>query len=167
MFGLAFTALVAVFMWTGAGQAIRHGQVAARLPQLDARKLARPIVAVVAGTPLAEAERLAAASGLNDPVVAVVDPAGSLVALMSSVAAGAVPGHRRPWVAVGEVSRSLDPAHVLAGTLRGTDLLHAIRADPAGDYLVVSGEDVHGVLRGAELVSLIEPRRLAVRRNTT
>jgi hypothetical protein len=65
------------------------------------------------------------------------------------------------------VSRSLDPAHVVPGQVRGTDLLQAIGEDPSGDYLVVSGEDVHGVLRGAEIVSLLEPRRLAVRRNAT
>ena len=165
LFGFAFTVLVALFMWTGAGQAIRHGQAVARLPQVDARELARPIVAVGAGTPLSEAERLAAESGLADPVVAVVDPGGALVALLSQAAAGAVPAHRRPWVAVSDVSRTIDATHVLSGSLRGTDLLHAIRADPAGDYLVVSGEDVHGVLRGADIVSLLEPRRLAVRRN--
>ena len=165
IFGFAFTVLVAVFMWTGAGQAIRHGQAVARLPQLDARELARPIVAVGAGTPLSEAQRLAGQSGLRDPVIAVVDPGGSLVGLLSDAAARAVPEPRRPWVAIGDVSRTIDAAHVLSGHLRGTDLLHAIRADPGGDYLVVSGEDVHGVLRGADIISLLEPRRLAVRRN--
>jgi Zn-dependent protease len=165
VFGFAFTALVAVFMWTGAGQAIRHGQVSARLPQADAREMARPIFAVVGGTPLSEAQRLALVSGLPNPVIGIVDALGSLLGLLSETAADAVPEARRPWVAVGDLSRSLDPAHVLDGSLRGTDLLHAIRADPGGDYLVVSGEDVCGVLRGADLMSLIEPPRLAVRRN--
>ena len=167
LFGLVFTALVALTLWVGAGQAIRQGRVGARLPRLDAAELARPIMAVGADTPLAEAERLARASGLADPAIAVVDPAGNLVALVYEPSAAAVPEPRRPWVTIGEVSRSLDPAHVLPGHLRGIELLRAIKADPAGDYLVVSGEDVRGVLRGAELVSLIEPRRLLVRRNAT
>jgi Zn-dependent protease len=167
LFGFAFTVLVAVFMWTGASQSIKHSQVVARLPQADAGMLARPIVAVVTGTSLSEAERLAGASGLPDPAIAVVEPTGALTALLHAPAAQAVPEHRRPWVAVGAVSRSLDPAHVLASGLRGADLLQAIAADPGGDYLVVNGEDVLGVLRGAEIVSLLEPRRLAVRRNTT
>jgi Zn-dependent protease len=166
-FGFAFTVLVAIFMWTGASQAIRQGEVAARLPELDARRMAHPIVAVTADTPLSESERLAAESGVPNAVVGVVDPTGALIALLTDVAARAVPEHRRPWVAVGDVSRSLDPAHVLSGELQGTDLLQAIRADPAGDYLVVSGEDVHGVLRGAEIISLLEPRGLAIRRNRT
>jgi len=169
-FGFAFTVLVAIFMWTGATQAIRQGEVMARLPDLDAARLAHPIVALTADTPLAEAERLAAATGTGTsvpPVIAVVDPNGALIALLTDVAARAVPEHRRPWVAVGDVSKSLDPPHVLSGELRGTDLLQAIRPDPTGDYLVVSGEDVLGVLRGAEIVDLLEPRGLASRRNRT
>jgi Zn-dependent protease len=166
-FGFAFTVLVAIFMWTGASQAIRQGEIQARLPELDARGLAHPIVAVTADTSLAEAERLATGTGVNNAVIGVVDPTGALIALLADVAARAVPEHRRPWVAVADVSRSLDPAHVLSGELRGTDLLQAIRPDPAGDYLVVSGEDVHGVLRGAEIIALLEPRGLALRRNRT
>lgn len=172
-FGFAFTVLVAIFMWTGATQAIRQGEITARLPDLDAGRLAHPIVAVTADTPLAEAERLAGGSGPNKadkadrPVIGIVDPNGALIALITDVAAQAVPEHRRPWVAVGDVSRSLDPAHVLSGELRGTDLLQAIRPDPTGDYLVVSGEDVLGVLRGAEIVALLEPRGPAFRRNRT
>ena len=167
IFGFAFIVLVAVFMWTGATQAIRQGEITARLPELDAGRLAHPIIAMTAGTPLAEAERLAGESGTDRPVVGVVDPNGAMIALLADAAARAVPEYRRPWVAVGDVSRSLDPAHVLSGELRGTDLLQAIRPDPTGDYLVVSGEDVIGVLRGAEIVALLEPRGLVHRRNRT
>jgi hypothetical protein len=124
---------------------------------------------VTADTSLAEAERLATESdGDKAAVIGVVDPTGALIALLADVAARAVPEHRRPWVAVGDVSKSLDPHHVLSNELRGTDLLQAIRPDPTGDYLVVSGEDVLGVLRGAEIVALLEPRGgLALRRNRT
>jgi Zn-dependent protease len=167
IFGFAFIVLVAIFMWTGATQAIRQGEITARLPDLDAGRLAHPIIAMTAGTPLAEAERLAAESGADRPVVGVVDPNGAMIALLTDAAARAVPEHRRPWVAVGDMSKSLDPAHVLSGELRGTDLLLAIRPDPTGDYLVVSGEDVIGVLRGAEIVALLEPRGLVHRRNRT
>jgi Zn-dependent protease len=169
-FGLAFTILVAIFMWTGATQAIRQGEITAKLPDLDAGRLAHPIVAVTADTSLAEAERVANESDpqqTGKPVIGVVDPNGALIALITDVAAQAVPEHRRPWVAIGDVSKSLDPAHVLSGELRGTDLLQAIRPDPAGDYLVVSGEDVLGVLRGAEIIALLEPRGLVSRRNRT
>jgi hypothetical protein len=210
-FGLVFTLLVAVTLWVGAGQAIRHGKIAASLPRFSARELARPVVAVTAATPLAEAERLASPNGhepnghepngqklngqelngqeLNSqdlngqepngqetngqeqrPVIAVVDGDGGLIGFVHGASARAVPPERRPWVPVGDVTRRIDPQHVLTGELWGTDLLQAIRDDPAGDYLVVSGEDVHGVLRGADLVSLVEPyrpHRPTVRRNRT
>jgi Zn-dependent protease len=164
-FGLLFTLLVSITMWVGAGQAIRHGKVAASLPPFNARELARPVVPVAAGTPLAEAERIAEQAGGRH--LAVVDGAGAMVGFVHGASARAVPTERRPWVPVGDVTRRIDEHHVLAGDLRGTDLLHAIRDDPGGDYLVVSGEDVHGVLRGAELLSLLETRRPTSRRNRT
>jgi len=170
-FGVLFTILVAITMWVGAGQAIRHGKVAASLPPFSARELARPVVAVSASTPLAEADRIAALSSQQHPVIAVVDGGGGLVGFVHGASARAVPPERRAWVPVGDVARRIDQQHVLVGDLRGADLLQAIRDDPGGDYLVVSGEDVHGVLRGAELVSLVETRgesrRPTVRRNRT
>lgn len=166
-FGLIFTLLVSITMWVGAGQAIRHGKVAASLPPFNARELARPVVAVAAATPLAEAERIATERGQH---LAVVDGAGAMLGFVHGASARAVPPERRPWVPIGDVTRRLDEHHVLPGDLRGTDLLHAIRDDPGGDYLVVTGEDVHGVLRGAELLSLVETRRpdgRPTRRNRT
>ncbi|MDG6108937.1 peptidase M50 [Dactylosporangium aurantiacum] len=166
-FGLVFTLLVSITMWVGAGQAIRHGKVAASLPPFNARELARPVVPVAADTPLAEAERIAADLHQH---LAVVDGAGAMLGFVHGASARAVPPERRPWVPVGDVTRRLDEHHVLPGDLRGTDLLHAIRDDPGGDYLVVTGEDVHGVLRGAELLSLVETRRSddrPTRRNRT
>ncbi|WP_432825425.1 site-2 protease family protein [Dactylosporangium sp. CA-092794] len=171
-FGVLFTLLVAITMWVGASQSIRHARAAANLPPFSARELARPVVAVTADTPLSEADRIAAAGGEErQPVVAVVDRGGSLIGFVHGASARAVPAERRPWVPIGDVTRRIDRDHVLAGDLRGTDLLMAIRDDPGGDYLVVTGEDVHGVLRGAELVSLVapsrRPRRPTVRRNST
>ncbi|WP_432995558.1 M50 family metallopeptidase [Dactylosporangium sp. CA-233914] len=171
-FGTLFTLLVALTMWVGAGQAIRHAKATARLPPFSARELARPVVAVTADTPLSEVDRIAALGGdERRPVVAVVDGGGSLVGFVHGASARAVPAERRPWVPIGDVTRRIDRDHVLAGDLRGAELLQAIRDDPGGDYLVVTGEDVHGVLRGAELVSLVaptrRPRRPTVRRNST
>jgi Zn-dependent protease len=162
-FGVLFTLLVAITMWVGAGQAIRHAKAAASLPPFSARELARPVVAVTADTPLSEADRIAELGGHSEtgrpPVVAVVDGVGSLVGFVHGASARAVPAERRPWVPIGDVTRRIDRDHVLEGDLRGAELLQAIRDDPGGDYLVVTGEDVHGVLRGAELVSLVAPTR--------
>jgi Zn-dependent protease len=171
-FGILFTLLVAVTMWVGAGQAIRHAKAVGKLPPFSARELARPVVAVTAQTPLSEADRIASlGEHERQPVVAVVDGGGSLVGFVHGASARAVPAERRPWVPIGDVTRRIDADHVLPGDLRGAELLQAIRDDPGGDYLVVTGQDVHGVLRGAELVSLVapdrRPRRPNVRRNST
>ncbi|WP_426504261.1 site-2 protease family protein [Dactylosporangium sp. McL0621] len=170
-FGVLFTLLVALTMWVGAGQAIRHAKAVGRLPPFSARELARPLVALTAHTPLSEADRIAALGDDGRPVVAVVESSGSLLGFVHGASARAVPAERRPWVPLGDVTRRIDRQHVLPGDLRGADLLAAIRDDPGGDYLVVTGEDVHGVLRGAELVSLVapgrRPRRPTSRRNST
>ena len=52
-------AVIAAFMWTGAGQAIKATRFRERLPALQARRLARKAVSVAADTPLAEAIRRA------------------------------------------------------------------------------------------------------------
>lgn len=55
--GLIITVLVAWTLWSGASQSIRFGRIGVRLPMVNAGRLARPLVAVLTGTPLAEALR--------------------------------------------------------------------------------------------------------------
>jgi Zn-dependent protease len=162
---VVFTLFMALAIWTGATQAIRQGTLGAAIPRLNLAELTRPIVAVGGATSLAEAERLATASGLTRPVVVVVDAAGRLVSIVNDAAARAVPLERRPWIAVADVARTLDADHVLRPGLSGMDLLYRVQPDPTGDYLVASDEDVLGVLRGADLVSTLQSGRLAPRRN--
>ena len=52
-----YLAVIAAFMWIGAGQAIKATRFRERLPALQARRLARKAVSVAANTPLAEAIR--------------------------------------------------------------------------------------------------------------
>lgn len=151
----AFTALVALTMWQGATIAIAQGRLAARLPRLNLRQLIRPIFAVVSGTPLAEAIRRAAEAGRADASLAVADATGRVVALVHDQAAAAVPPDRRPWVPVDSVARTLEPGRTLAADLAGEDVIRAVQANPAPTYLVVSGDDVLGVLRTADLARLL------------
>jgi Zn-dependent protease len=155
LLGGAFTVFVAITMWVGASQAIGSARLAARLPEADAGTIALPIVAVLAGTSLEQALQVTA----QGKALVVVDPAGAITALVSPALVETVPAEFRHRVAVEEVSHPVDADHVLAAGLRGVDLMHAVRDDPAGDYLVVTGEDVSGVLRGAELFSPPESRR--------
>ncbi|GGM06366.1 MULTISPECIES: site-2 protease family protein [Micromonospora] len=51
--------LVAFTLWRGAGQSIRLARIGRRLPMIDLSRLARPLLPVPSGTPLAEAQRRA------------------------------------------------------------------------------------------------------------
>jgi len=156
---LLFTAMVGLTLWQGATTAIRYGRVAARLPSVNLRSLARPVFAVPYGTPLAEAQRRAAEAGVaagdGGATLGVTDADGRLVALVLDQAAAAVPVERRPWVPVESVARTLEPGRTLAADLTGEDVVRAVQANPAPTYLVVSGDDVIGVLRTADLARLL------------
>ncbi len=152
---VAFLVLVAMTMWQGATVAIAQGRLAARLPRLNLRKISRPVVSVPAGTPLAEAIRRLSESGVPDPALAVTDAAGRVVALVHDEAAAAVPVERRPWVPVDSVSRAVEPGRALPADLAGEDIIRAVQANPAPTYLVVSGTDVVGVLRFADLARVL------------
>ena len=106
-----------------------------------------------AGTSLAEAHRRAAADGAHTARLAVADAGGAVLALVHPDAAAAVPAERRAAVAVDAVARAVD-GRVLPAALRGVDVVRAVHADPRAEYLVASGEDVIGVLRGADVADL-------------
>jgi Zn-dependent protease len=162
LFGALLTIMVALTLWTGAGQAIRAGRVGPRVPLLNAGQLARPLFAVPSGTPLAEAQRqysdAVRKDGGPEPVLVVVNSSGQLVGLVDDTAAAQVPAERRPWVALDAVARGLDPSRVLPAELSGQALVEAVRANPGSEYVVTMGEDVLGVLRVADVVQVLESR---------
>ncbi len=143
-------ALIAAFMWTGAGQAIKAAKFRERLPALQARKLARKAVSVTATTPLAEAIRRAAES--NARAVVVVDHEDKPIAILNETAVMATPDQRRPWIEAGSLARTLEPNLVLPADLSGMALLDALRRAPASEYLLVepSGQ-VYGVLAARDV----------------
>jgi len=162
VFGALLTAMVALTLWGGAGQAIRAGRLGPRVPLLNAGQLARPLFGVPSGTPLSEAQRRyaeAADPGAERaPVLAVVNSSGQLVGLVDETAAAQVPAERRPWITVDTVSRSLDAGRVLPAALSGLALVEAVRANPGSEYVVTVGEDVLGVLRVADVIQVLESR---------
>jgi Zn-dependent protease/CBS domain-containing protein len=142
---VVWLAVIAAFMWTGAGQAIKATRFRARLPALQARRLARKVVNVAASTPLAEAIRRAEESQAR--AVVVVDHEDKPIAIVNETAVMATPPQRRPWIETGSLARTLEPDLVLSADLSGLALLDAIRRAPATEYLLVepSGQ-VYGVL---------------------
>ncbi len=150
LYTVVWIAVIAAFMWTGAGQAIKATRFRERLPGLQARRLARKAVSVAADTPLAEAIRRADESQAR--AVVVVDHEDKPIAILNETAVMATPPQRRPWVDAGSLARTLDPSLVLPADLSGMALLDAIRRAPASEYLLVepSGQ-VYGVLAARDV----------------
>jgi Zn-dependent protease/CBS domain-containing protein len=150
MVSTLWVAVIAAFMWVGAGQAIRATKFRERLPELQARRLARRAISVSATTPLAEAIRQADESRAR--AVVVVDHDNKPIAILNEAAVMATPPQRRPWIDAGSMARTIEPNLVLPADLQGMALLEAMRRAPASEYLLVepSGQ-VYGVLAAKDL----------------
>ncbi|NUP76938.1 MAG: site-2 protease family protein [Nonomuraea sp.] len=147
---LLWPVVLASFIWMGATQSLRVARIRARIPQVNARALARRAVPVAAETPLAEALRQAAEQRAG--ALVVVDHEGQPVAIVNEAAVQATPEHRRPWVDVGSLAKSLEPSMVLPADLVGEPLIDAMRSAPAGEYLLVErGGEIYGVLATADV----------------
>lgn len=94
LFTLAWTGLVAAFLWVGASQAITTGRLRGRLAALDLHTVTVPVVTIGTGQPLTQIPPIARAHAERGVVVAVVDehelPLGILDAdaVASAVASG-------------------------------------------------------------------------------
>jgi Zn-dependent protease len=150
MVSTLWVAVIAAFMWIGAGQSIRATRFRERLPELQARRLARRAISVPASTPLAEAIRQADESRAR--AVVVVDHDNKPIAIVNEAAVMATPPQRRPWIDAGSMARSIEPSLVLPADLSGMALLEAMKRAPASEYLLVepSGQ-VYGVLAAKDL----------------
>ncbi|MFJ2258855.1 site-2 protease family protein [Streptomyces sp. NPDC087844] len=143
-------AILAGIIWTGAGNSLRVARLREHLPELRARALTRRAVPVETHTPLSEALRRANEAGAR--ALVVVDADGDPLSLVREAAIVGVPEHRRPWVAVSGLAQDLTDGMRVSAELAGEDLLEALRATPATEYLVVedSGE-IYGVLSAADV----------------
>ncbi|MGW5614406.1 site-2 protease family protein [Streptomyces sp. NPDC003877] len=143
-------AILAAIIWTGAGNSLRMARLREHLPELRARTLTRRAVPVEADTPLSEALRRANAAGAR--ALVVVDADGQPLSLVREAAIVGVPEHRRPWVAVSGLAQDLTDGMRVSAELSGEELLDALRATPATEYLVVeeTGE-IYGVLSAADV----------------
>lgn len=143
-------AILAAIIWTGAGNSLRMARLREHLPELRARNLTRRAVPVETDTPLSEALRRANASGAR--ALVVVDPDGVPLSLVREAAIVGVPEHRRPWVAVSGLAQDLTDGMRVSAELAGEDLLDALRAAPATEYLVVEDTgEIYGVLSAADV----------------
>jgi Zn-dependent protease/CBS domain-containing protein len=147
---LLWSVVLATFIWMGASQSLNVARIRARIPQVVARALARRSVPVTSETPLSEALRRAQEQHAG--AIVVVDHAGRPIAIVNEAAVEATPEHRRPWVDVGSLAKTLEPSMVLAADLSGEPLIDAMREAPAAEYLLVErGGEIYGVLATADV----------------
>ena len=152
---LLFTVLVAAFIYVGASASLQRARLVERLPRASVAALARPALEVPADLPLAEAVRRAQEAGLR--AIVVTDTAGRLQAVVSEAAVQATPEDRRPWVTVGTVARRLEDGLVLDASLQGEQLLQAMRATPASEYVVPDPSGPARVLVTADVAEAVTP----------
>jgi Zn-dependent protease len=150
LFGIA----LGVFIWIGATQSLRMAVLQDRLPALQLPALMRPGLKVPADISVGEALRRAwehQARGL-----VVVDGADKPRAIVDEHRVREVPPDRQPWVSIVDVARPLEPGLLLPVSLTGDELLAAIRAAPATEYLVVHPDgSPAGILATADLAAVL------------
>jgi Zn-dependent protease len=145
-----WASIIALYLWFSAGQSMRTAKIRARLPGLQARRLARRAIAIPGNVPLAEAIRRADEEQAR--ALVIVDQDATPIALVNETAVMSTPQQRRPWVEVGSLARALEPGIVLSADLAGMELLEAVQRCRASEYLLIepSGQ-VFGVLATTDL----------------
>ena len=135
---LIFAALIAGYLYTLATATLKRQEAIDRLPRVSVAGLARIALRVPADMPVSEAVRRA--QEVDARGLVVVDAADRVEAVVSEAAVLATPEPRRPWVSVGALARRLEPGLVLDARLSGEQLLAAMRAHPAGEYVIENTE---------------------------
>jgi Zn-dependent protease len=146
--------VLALFIWNGATQALRGAAISDRLDRLRLGDLVRPGVLVHSDVSVAEALRRTrdrAAGG-----IVVTDSADRPQAIVTESRVRELPAERQPWTRVGEVARAIEPGLLLPDTLRPADLMAAVRATPASEYLVVHPDGtLAGILATTDLAAAL------------
>ncbi|HVA61609.1 MAG TPA: site-2 protease family protein [Mycobacteriales bacterium] len=146
--------LLAMFLWQSAGQSLAQLRLSSVVPSLVARTLTRRALPVAADLPLAEAIRRAHET--QSRALVVVDGRGVPDGIVPEASVTAVPVERRPWINVGSLSRHIAPELRIAADLSGQDLMAALQAAPASEYLVVEASgQVYGVLAQADVLAAL------------
>jgi Zn-dependent protease len=150
VFDLLLAGVLAWFLWSAASAAIVSARVRARLPALEARRLARRAVTVPATVPLAEAVRRA--QQMQAGAIVTLDHTGEPAGVVSEAALLATPDDRRPWLPVSQVTRTLDDGLTLPADVSGEALVRALQRAPATEYLLVEPDGaIYGVLSTADV----------------
>lgn len=131
-------AIIALFLWGGAGAAITSATLRRKLPSLVARPLARRALGVPEDLPLGEAVRRTREAEAGSIVTVAGD--GRPLGVVSESALQATPEDRWPWLAVSVVARTVEDGLILSADLAGEDLVRAMQHTPASEYLLVEAD---------------------------
>lgn len=153
-----FSILLAAYLWFGASQSLRAGELVARLPDVNLDALLRPGLLVPSDLSVAEALRRVWSGNARGLVL--VDTADRPRAIVDEVLIGAIPPERRAWTQLSEVARPLEPGLILSTGLDGEEVLAAVRATPAHEYLVVHEDgSPAGILAITDLAAILQGTR--------
>jgi CBS domain-containing protein len=95
--------------------------------------------------PLSEAVRRAREAQAGS--IVVLDASGAPSAIVNEAAVNATPEHRRPWLPVSSVARSVDAGITFPADISGEPLIMAMQRSPASEYLLLDDDgSVFGVL---------------------
>ncbi|MDO8107555.1 site-2 protease family protein [Isoptericola sp. b441] len=148
---LLWGGLIAVFIWTGASQAIRGAALEEALDRLTVARLATPVV-------LLPADRTVADAGASTPPghgVVVLGPLGQPVGYLDSAAVASVPEHLRAGTPLSAVVGPLPPEARVQLGLAGREAVEAVRVAAARSpvmAVVAADGSVVGLLRATDVV---------------
>jgi Zn-dependent protease/CBS domain-containing protein len=149
-YDLIFLPVLAFFLWGAASASISYATFRSKLPDLQARQLARRALAVPGDLPLSEAIRRAQEEGAGS--IVALDSGGNPQGIVVEGAVQVVPDARRPWTPVSTVARTLVPGLMMPADLSGDRLIMAMQRTPATEYLLVEPDgSIFGVLSTADV----------------
>ena len=108
------------------------------LPTLSARALTRRAIPLPADLPVNQGLQRLAEAGAG--AIVTVGANGEVLGIVNETAVAALPEHRRPWVNLAAVARSVPEAHSINADLMGEDLVNEIANRLMSEYLVVEAE---------------------------
>ena len=137
--------IIAAFLWSGASASLVQARLRRRMPAIQARLLARRVIVVPEDLSVAEAVRRAQEAEAGGIATHAGD--GTVTGIVNEAALEAVPAERRPWLAVSQVSRSVEDGMRLPADSAGEQLIRAMTSKPAAEYLLLEPDGgVYGIL---------------------
>ncbi len=150
-----FSLVMAGYLWFGAGQALKVAEIMQRVPTVNLEALLRPGLLVPSDISVAEALRRIWSGRARGLVL--VDGQQQPAAIVDEARLGSIPPEQRPWTQLVTVARPLESGLVLPVALGGDDLLAAVRATPANEYLVVNADgSPAGILSTVDLADVLK-----------